>query len=81
MREKAQQFEKEAQAKKQKVEHQVASLLKEGKKTEAIEMLTKFNTEITLAAQEFVKSLTGADKEKHTACKGHTLHSRGKNGT
>jgi hypothetical protein len=38
--------------------------LKEGKKTEAIEMLTTFNTEITLAAQEFVKSLTRADKKK-----------------
>ena len=51
----AQQFEKKAEQEKQKVEHQVASFLREGKKTEATEMLTKFNTEIALSAQEFVK--------------------------
>jgi len=60
----AQQFERRAQEKKLKVEHQVARLLKEGKNTEAVEMLTKFNTEITLAAQEFVKSLTRTDKKR-----------------
>jgi len=63
----AQRFEKEAQAKKQKVEHQAASLLREGKKTEAVEMLTKFNTEITLAAEEFVKSLPRAGKKEQAA--------------
>jgi len=63
----AQEFETIAQEKKQEVEHQAASLLKEGKKTEAIEMLTEFNTEITLAAQEFVKSLPRADKREQTA--------------
>jgi len=60
----AQQFERKAQEKKLEVEHQVASLLKEGKKSEAIDILTKFNTEITLAAKEFVKSLTRTDKKK-----------------
>jgi len=60
----AQQFEREAQEKKQKVEHQATRLLKEGKKTGAMEMLTEFNTGITLAAQEFVKSLTRKDKKK-----------------
>lgn len=60
----AQQFERKAQEKKLRVEHQAASLLKEGKKTEAIEMLTEFNTRITLAAQEFVKSLPRADRKE-----------------
>ncbi len=55
------------QEKKLKVERQVASLLKEGKKTEAIEMLTEFNIVITLSAQEFVRSLPRADKKEQTA--------------
>ncbi|NQT17097.1 MAG: hypothetical protein HQ582_30350, partial [Planctomycetes bacterium] len=59
----ARQFERKAQEKKQKVEHQVANLLKEGRESEARDLLTEFNTEITWAAQEFVKSLT-TDKEK-----------------
>jgi len=60
----AQQFERRAQEKKLEVEHQVAGLLKEGKKTEAIKILTEFNTDITLAAQEFVRSLPRADKKQ-----------------
>ena len=63
----ARQFENKAEQKKQKVERQVVRFLKEGKKTEAIEMLTEFNMEITLAVQEFVKSLPTAEKEKETA--------------
>jgi hypothetical protein len=57
----AHRFEKGAEEKKQKVEHQAARLLKEGKRMEATQMLTKFNVEITLAAQEFVKDLSKAD--------------------
>lgn len=63
----APRFEKEAQAKKQKVEQRAASLLKAGKKTEAVQLLTKFNTEITLAAEEFVKSLPRAGKKEQAA--------------
>ena len=59
----AHQFEKKAEEKKQEVEHQAARRLKEGKRIEATQTLTKFNAEITLAAQEFVKSLPRADEK------------------
>lgn len=63
----AQRFEKEAEEKKQTVENEVARLLREGKDTEAVEMLTKFNTEITFAAHQFVNSLPKGDKKNQPA--------------
>ncbi|MCP4645385.1 MAG: hypothetical protein GY851_33385 [bacterium] len=59
----AHQFEKRADARRRAVEKQAARLLKKGKRTEATQMLTKFNAEITLAAQEFVNSLPRAEEE------------------
>ena len=55
-------FEKNAEEKMRKVEHQAARLLSDGKRTEATQVLTRFNAEIALAAQQFVKSLPKADE-------------------
>jgi hypothetical protein len=60
----AQNFEKKAEEKKERIERQAARLLKEGRKGEAIEMLTEFNTEVALAAEELVETLKEAKNSK-----------------
>jgi hypothetical protein len=57
-------FEKQAEEEKQRVERQVTRLLKEGKKTDAVEMLTDFNVKMTLAAEELAKNMKGATEEQ-----------------